>query len=125
VRAVARRVPLQIVLERGADAGFLGILDRGRAGGDRGKDARQSEYGERTHGCSSGERGFATYPAGDPECLLISGRRTRDLYRVEVATGPVTALTRDLDVRSQASWSSDGCRILILREGYGVDEVLV
>lgn len=49
----------------------------------------------------------------------------RDLYRVEVATGVVTRITRGLEVWAQASWSPDGHRILFSARATGVDEVYV
>ncbi|MGH7695956.1 MAG: TolB family protein, partial [Gemmatimonadaceae bacterium] len=46
-----------------------------------------------------------------------------DLWILEIATGAVSRLTNGLQVRSQASWSRDGTRILFSGSGSGVDEV--
>jgi len=46
-----------------------------------------------------------------------------DLWVLEIATGAVSRLTNGLQVRSQASWSRDGTRLLFSGSGSGVDEV--
>ena len=71
-----------------------------------------------------------TAPSVSPDGRFIAFQSDRggdrpDLYLLDLSTQDVKRLTTGLAVRSQASWSRDGMRLLFSGVGTGVDEVYV